>query len=90
MGALHLNGLESLTETQAKFLGEVDQLSLNSLTTLTDQQATNLSRVQWGLSLQGLALISDAQAKALEKVDRLSVPQFIQEKIDKIKQTIAP
>ena len=55
-----------------------------------DQQATNLSKVQWGLSLKGLISITDAQAKTLEQVDRLSVPQFIQEKLDKIKQTMAP
>ena len=42
---IYLNGLSSITETQAESLSTVRYLELNGLTTVTDKQAEHLSKV---------------------------------------------
>ena len=48
--------------------GEVSELSLNGLTSLSDQQAKSLSRVGRGVYLDGLTSLTDQQAASLGQV----------------------
>ena len=70
---------------QVERLAKVEgYLELNGLTTITDEQATSLSKVE-SLSLNGLTTITDAQAESLSKVGYLEVPEDLQPLIDKFK-----
>ena len=85
-GKLCLDGLTSITDSQAEILSKVGSrnfdansllatsqvgvLYLNGLTAITDQQAESLSKVKI-LSLNGLTCITDQQAESLGKVESL-------------------
>ncbi len=77
---LCLDGLTSISDDQAKILGNVAphgnrgrSLSLNGLSSITDKQAESLSKLK-DLSLEGLFSITDAQAKSLAKIELVSNP----------------
>ena len=65
-GTLSLNGLRTLTDTQAELLAlHSGNLWLDGLASLSDKQAESLGRHKANLWLDGLAAINDAQAQAL-------------------------
>ena len=65
-GTLSLNGLRTLTDTQAELLAlRSGNLWLDGLASLSDKQAESLGRHKANLWLDGLAAINDAQAQAL-------------------------
>lgn len=81
-----LNGLNSLTESQAKVLCKGQTLLvLDGLTSITDRQAKSLSNVL-SLSLDGLTAITDRQTESLSKVETLYISDTCRPLIDKYKK----
>jgi hypothetical protein len=62
----------------------VKWLYLNGLTSITDEQAEILSKVE-GLELTGLTSITDEQAESLSKVEYLTISEDLKPLIDKYK-----
>jgi len=85
-GSLYLNGLTALSDNVAENLSKYEgYLHFDGLTALSDNVAESLSKHKGYLSLNGLISLSENVAKSLSKHKNISVPDNIQQQINKFK-----
>ena len=81
-----INTSGKITDQQAKILSKGGLLTLNGLTSITDEQAKSLSKSKGMLNLDGLTTITDEQAKSFSAVKFLFISDPCAKLIGKYKK----